>query len=163
MLQNENTRISKKIKAKKPTKILPITMSEKQNKTKRNLKDINPLLPIAPFLYPLKTSENRQVFWSFQGVEKEYIGNKWIKISEAEKLMFSLFNQKSWDIFWIYIFLIPSYFNSYYFLKLPPIFDICWKVYFKAYITKVTSERSKFKKEKRNQSGQGLRNLSNMR
>ena len=36
-------------------------MSEKQNKTKRNLKDINPLIPIAPFLNPLT------VFWKFSG------------------------------------------------------------------------------------------------
>ena len=33
----------------------------------------------APFLYPLKASENRMVFWYFQGVEKECIGNKWVK------------------------------------------------------------------------------------
>ena len=28
---------------------------------------------------PLKTSENRNVFWCFQGVEKGCIGNKWVK------------------------------------------------------------------------------------
>ena len=38
----------------------------------------HPLVPNAPFLYPLKTSENRKVFWCFQGVEKGYIGNKWV-------------------------------------------------------------------------------------
>ena len=27
----------------------------------------NPFVPNAPFLYPLKTSENRKVFWCFQG------------------------------------------------------------------------------------------------
>ena len=31
----------------------------------------------APFLYPLKTSENFTIFCCFQGVEKECIGNKW--------------------------------------------------------------------------------------
>ena len=30
------------------------------------------------FSTPLKTSKNRKVF-CFQGVEKEYIGNEWIK------------------------------------------------------------------------------------
>ena len=38
----------------------------------------NPFFPNTPFLYPLKTSENRKVFWSFQGVEKRCIGNEWI-------------------------------------------------------------------------------------
>ena len=38
----------------------------------------NPFFPNAPFLYPLKTSENRKVFWCFQGVEKECIENYWV-------------------------------------------------------------------------------------
>ena len=38
---------------------------------------INPFAPNTPFLYPLKTSENLTVFWSFQGVEKECIGDTW--------------------------------------------------------------------------------------
>ena len=42
---------------------------------------INPFVPNALFLYPLKTSENRKVFWCFWGVEKGCIGNKWVKIS----------------------------------------------------------------------------------
>ena len=40
---------------------------------------LNPFDPNAPFLYPLKTSENRKVFWCFQGVEKRCIGNEWVK------------------------------------------------------------------------------------
>ena len=39
---------------------------------------VNPLVPNAPFLYPLKTSENRNVFRCFQKVEKECMGNKWV-------------------------------------------------------------------------------------
>ena len=39
---------------------------------------INPFVPNALFLYPLKTSENLTVFW---GVEKGCIGNKWVKSS----------------------------------------------------------------------------------
>ena len=39
---------------------------------------INPFAPNAPFLYPLKT-ENRKVFWCFQGVEKECIWNSWVQ------------------------------------------------------------------------------------
>ena len=38
----------------------------------------NPFAPNVPFLYPLKTSEYRKVFWCFQGVEKGCIGNKWV-------------------------------------------------------------------------------------
>ena len=37
---------------------------------------MNPLVPIAPFLYPLKTSENLTVF---QGVERGCIGSEWVK------------------------------------------------------------------------------------
>ena len=36
-------------------------------------KAINPFIPNLPILYPLKTSENRKVFWCFQGVEKGWI------------------------------------------------------------------------------------------
>ena len=45
-----------------------------------SLKCVNPFLPNVPFLYPLKTSENRKVFWCFQEVEKRYIENKWVKV-----------------------------------------------------------------------------------
>ena len=38
----------------------------------------NPFVPNAPFLYLLKISENRKVFWCFQRVEKGYIGKKWV-------------------------------------------------------------------------------------
>ena len=37
--------------------------------------EFNPIFPNATFLYPLKI-ENLKVFWCFQGVEKECIGNK---------------------------------------------------------------------------------------
>ena len=39
---------------------------------------INPFVPDAAFLYPLETWENRKVFWWFQGVEKECVGNEWV-------------------------------------------------------------------------------------
>ena len=41
---------------------------------------LNLLVPSAPFLYPLKTSGNRKVFWCFQGLEKGCIENIWAKI-----------------------------------------------------------------------------------
>ena len=41
---------------------------------------IKPFVPNTPFLYPLKTSENRLVFRYFQRIEKGCIENKWIKI-----------------------------------------------------------------------------------
>ena len=37
---------------------------------------LNPFVPNAPFLYPLKTSESHKVFWCFQGVEKGCIGKE---------------------------------------------------------------------------------------
>ena len=40
---------------------------------------INPFVPSAPSLHPLKTSENRKVFWCFQGVEEGCIENEWVK------------------------------------------------------------------------------------
>ena len=43
-----------------------------------NTVTFNPFVPDAPFFYPLKTSENRKVFWCFQGVEKGCIGNEWV-------------------------------------------------------------------------------------
>ena len=40
---------------------------------------INSFFPYAPFLYPLKTSENLMVFWCFQGIEKWCIEYEWVK------------------------------------------------------------------------------------
>ena len=39
---------------------------------------INPFVPNAPFLYPVKTLENLTVFWCFQGVQEGCIGNEWV-------------------------------------------------------------------------------------
>ena len=39
----------------------------------------NPFFPNAPFLYPLKTSENLTVFWCFQRVNKVCIKCQWVK------------------------------------------------------------------------------------
>ena len=44
----------------------------------------NPFFPNAPFFDPLKTSENRKVFWCFQAVEKGCIGNKWVNMLQTE-------------------------------------------------------------------------------
>ena len=41
--------------------------------------DINPFVPNAPFLYALKTSENRKIFWCFQEVEKSALGTNGLK------------------------------------------------------------------------------------
>ena len=48
-------------------------------------KHLNPFLPNTPFLYPLKTSENRMVFWCFQGVEKRCIGNEWVNYKAMDR------------------------------------------------------------------------------
>ena len=39
----------------------------------------NPFVTNVLFLYPLKISENRKVFGCFQGVQKGWIGYKWVK------------------------------------------------------------------------------------
>ena len=39
---------------------------------------VNPFVPNAHFLYPLKTSENCKIF-CFHEVEKGCIGNEWVK------------------------------------------------------------------------------------
>ena len=57
----------------------------------RNQLSLNPFFLSAPFLYPLKTSENLKVFFMFsgvikkqhQGVEKGSIGNEWDKRSSS--------------------------------------------------------------------------------
>ena len=42
-------------------------------------------LLMHPFSTPLKTSEKRQVFWRFQGIEKGYIGNEWVNTDSLKK------------------------------------------------------------------------------
>ena len=46
---------------------------------------VNPFVPNAPFLYPLKTLEYLTVFWCFQGVEKGCVGNEWVKSLDPNK------------------------------------------------------------------------------
>ena len=50
------------------------------------------LTDLSPFLYALKTSENLTVFWYFQGVGNECIGNKWVKLEIPE------FNQNGFNV-----------------------------------------------------------------
>ena len=40
---------------------------------------INSFVPNATFLHPMKTSEKLRVLYCFQGVQKESIGNEWVK------------------------------------------------------------------------------------
>ena len=49
----------------------------------------NLFVPNAPFLYPLKTSENRTVCWCFQGVKKGCIGDEWVNSSLFHFLQWS--------------------------------------------------------------------------
>ena len=55
-------------------------MRSKPLRSKISSKPLKALVPNAPILYLLKTSENRKVFSFFQGVEKGCIGNKWVKV-----------------------------------------------------------------------------------
>ena len=48
---------------------------------------LNPFAPDAPFLYPLETSENLRVFWSFQGAEKGCFRNEWVNKPLTNLLM----------------------------------------------------------------------------
>ena len=48
-----------------------------------------------PFSTPLKT-ENRKIFWCFQGVEKGYIGNKWVKYEDTTLQTMSIKVLISW-------------------------------------------------------------------
>ena len=52
---------------------------------------INPFVPYAPFLDPLKTSENRKVF-CFHVLEKGCIGNEWVKLNSRAKNI----NHENW-------------------------------------------------------------------
>ena len=47
---------------------------------------VKSFVPNVSFLYPLKPSENLKVFWCFQGVEKGYIGNKWVNLTRITSL-----------------------------------------------------------------------------
>ena len=42
--------------------------------------EVNQFVSNATFLYPVKHQRTVKVFWCFQGVEKGYIGNKWVNI-----------------------------------------------------------------------------------
>ena len=59
----------------------------------------NPFIPNAPFLYPLKASENLAVFWCFQGLEKGCIGNELV---ELQRILFQSFamayQDKTYDL-----------------------------------------------------------------
>ena len=55
---------------------------------------INPFVPDAPFLFPLKTSENLTVFWCFQGVEKGCTANEWVR-DERIKILRGVFKTLS--------------------------------------------------------------------
>ena len=47
-----------------------------------NVSLINSFVLTAPFLYPLKTSRNREVF-CFQGAEKGCTGDKWVNLLKS--------------------------------------------------------------------------------
>ena len=55
-----------------------IYYSYQAKKIKGLLEVFKPIIPNEPFPYSLNTSENLLVFWCFQGVEKECIGDKWV-------------------------------------------------------------------------------------
>ena len=46
---------------------------------------LNPFVPNAPFVYPLKISENRKVFWCFHEAEKGCVGSEWVNLTRKMK------------------------------------------------------------------------------
>ena len=54
----------------------PSTFSSNGKSDGSNHNSLNPFIPNAPFLYPMKASENLMVL-CFQGVEKGFIGYEW--------------------------------------------------------------------------------------
>ena len=52
-------------------------------------RSLNPFVPNAPFLYPLKKSENRMIFWCFQGAEEGCIKNKRVNLFQADLPLYS--------------------------------------------------------------------------
>ena len=56
---------------------------------------IGPFVPNAPFLYPLKTSENHTVFWCFQWLEKGCIENQWVKKDSAKNYFLVILKKSS--------------------------------------------------------------------
>ena len=67
------------ISCNKKTTLFPIIITEYQIIATLLTIHISSFVPNATFLYPLKTSENLTTFGSFQDVEKDFIGNKWVK------------------------------------------------------------------------------------
>ena len=58
-------------------KKIQVFFSDKVFRVKVKLElQLNPFFPNPPFLYPLETSENRKVFWYFQGPDKGCIRNE---------------------------------------------------------------------------------------
>ena len=62
---------------------------------------VNPFVPSAPFLYPLKT-ENLMVFWCFQGVAKGCIGNGWVSPSIWQELHHLIIKSESSKLLLLY-------------------------------------------------------------
>ena len=78
--------------------------------------NISSLVPSAPFLYPLKTSENLTVF-CFRGVEKRCIGNEWVKTgrlscgNKIHTVTIHSYNDNDRGA-WVNVFLVLSHKNK---------------------------------------------------
>ena len=59
----------------------------------------NPFVPNAPFLYPLKTSENRKVFWCFQAAEKGCTGSNGSKFTNIVNFSREISINLKWQCF----------------------------------------------------------------
>ena len=80
----EKTNFFKNKHSRKPISYIPWNLIDKVffanvSHFKLHYSDFNPFVSNSPFLCSLKTSQNRKVFWCFQGVETGCIGNVWVK------------------------------------------------------------------------------------
>ena len=57
-------------------------MSLLSEKRFASLGKFNPHVPNAPFLYPLRISQNHRVLWCFQRIEKGCTANEWAKLTK---------------------------------------------------------------------------------
>ena len=84
---------------------------------------LNLFVPNAPFLCPLKPSENRKVSWRFQGVEKGWIGNEWVK-------QISKRNAYSDKFIMLYYTFIKNVLNKIFVFKIKDGIAIAWQIPF---------------------------------
>ena len=97
----------------------------------------------TPFLYPLKTSENRKVFWYFQEIEKVCVKNKWVnqrRISDPVKHLW-------WSFLWKYRNSSPDVFYKISVLEKYAKFrwkHLCQRLFFNSFLIELQTDPEKY-------------------